>query len=126
MCAPMSTFETRVHDLIKEFSTRLIQEFRTATLDELMAASADVRQTTAAKPRMAPLPKLARGISREDAIERIVAAVKAHPGIQAEELRESTGLTKNQLVRPLSFAVKGKQIKIVGQKRGAKYYPKQK
>lgn len=55
---------------------------------------------------------------------KTLAAIKKAPGLRAEELAASLGVSTKELVRPVTKLFAQKAIKTTGQRRGTKYFPK--
>ncbi len=133
---PMPNLQSTIQQLAAQFADGVLSAIRGASLEDILAetsgGAARPRGRVTAAKRGPGRPRGGRsgGRGRRSAadlnavVDRIVALVGKHKaGLRAEQIKAQLGIPRNQLMRPLSMALK-KGLRKKGQKRATTYFAK--
>ena len=128
-------FQAEMNRVVQGFVSQIAALARQAALDTLGAAFSQAQATPSTGSSLnAPAasrpgrPAGGRGAKRTQAdIEamssKVVAFIKAHPGLRIEQINKELGTTTKDLALPLRKLVSDKVLATKGQKRATTYFP---
>ena len=132
----MSTLRQAIENQAVQFAEAIIHAFRSASIDELAGVHSGTRgapSSRASKAVSGPAPKtvndpggrLGRRSSEDIAkvLESIVSLLGQHPeGLRAEQIKDSLGLDKREMPKPIGEGLKSGALTKTGAKRATTYF----
>lgn len=135
----MDSFQGEMNQLVQRFVAQIAELARRATRDTLASAFGGNAASAAAvaSPHVDPAgaarvrrvaPRVDRGAKRpaselEALRSRLVAFVKAQPGLRIEQINKELGATTKELALPMRKLIAEGQVSAKGQKRSTTYFP---
>jgi hypothetical protein len=125
--ASTSPLVSAIEKLAEDFARSFIHAIRVSLIQVLDEAVAPSRPSRGRRPggptgRAPGRPHGSRTGAVAQRVEAVVSAIQGSPGIGAIEIRERTGLQQQEIVRPISLALRAGRITKKGDRRGTVYF----
>jgi hypothetical protein len=119
--------ERHVEEILAEVRERVLADLRVALGGEDVPRSATgAASSSRARPRLEPPPGESRQRRTPKELqadgEKLLEAIRSKPGANAEQLREVTGLSHDEMVLPIRKLLAEQSIRKRGEKRATRYF----
>lgn len=129
----MANFQDEMNRAVQQFVVQVTGLAQRAALETFSSAIGgareqrpDARAPKSAPARVSNAPGSRRGKRTADDLERlavrVLAFIRAHPGLRAEQLNDALGTTTKEVALPLRKLVSEGVLSTKGQRRATSYF----